>query len=598
MHMPLRRIVALTVLALLAVIGTRLHAAETAAVSVAHIRLSGELDEAPAAEDPLFGHGGENLRMKLERIRKARDDKSVKALYLEIDGIAAGWGKLDELRRAIADFRHSGKKVFAYLEGGESKDYLLALSCDEIAMPEPAWLMLTGMRAEVSFYKGLFDKLGVKADMLQMGDFKGAAEPYTRNEMSPQFRKQMETVLDDYFEKSLVATVAETRKSKGLTADKVKKLIDEGPYSAKAAVAAGLIDRIAYADDFKASFKSLLKADSVKLVKDYEKAKSKDMNLSNPFDLLKLLSPSKPKESKNAKVAIVYATGVITTGKGSAGLLGGESCGSTTLIEAIRKADADKTVKAIVLRVDSPGGSALASDLIWDALVKCKKPVVASMSDTAASGGYYISMAAKKIYAEPGTLTGSIGVVGGKIVTGGLENKVGLTTDIINRGANAGLLSTTTPFSDSERKAMTALMKDTYDCFLTKALEGRKRAGREMTRDQLLELAAGRVWTGRQAKANGLVDELGTVADAVMAARKLAGVSDKDELEVLELPPSRSFIDSLLDSRGDAETETRAVGRVLREVPELANSLRGVDALLRLRGEPVWVMMPCRVVVK
>jgi protease-4 len=465
-------------------------------------------------------------------------------------------------------------------------------------MPESAWLMLTGMRAEVSFYKGLFDKLDIKADMLQMGDFKGAAEPYTRTEMSPQFRKQLEAVLDDHFEKGLVATVAEARKAKGLTADKVKKLIDEGPYGAKEAARLGLIDRVAYLDDFKASFKSLLHAEDVKIVKDYEKAKSKDVNLSNPFELLKLLSPPKPKESKNAKVAVIYATGVITTGKSSISLLGGESCGSTTMIEAIRKAEDDKTVKAIVLRVDSPGGSALASDLIWNELVKCKKPVVASMSDTAASGGYYISMAAKKIYAEPGTLTGSIGVVGGKIVVGGLEKKVGLTTDVITRGANAGLFSTTTPFSDSERKAMTALMKDTYDGFLSKALEGRKRAGRAMTREQLRELAGGRVWTGRQAKGNGLVDELGTVADAVMAARKMAGVPDSEQLDILELPHGRSLLDALLESRADGEADSRALARVLREVPELAGSLRGVDALLRLRGEPVWAVLPCRVTVR
>jgi protease-4 len=598
MLMSLRRTAPLAALALLALAASRPAAAEPAAITVAHIRLTGSLDEAPVAEDPLFGRGGENLRAKLERIKKARNDKAVKALYLEIDGVEAGWGKLDELRRAVADFRASGKKVFAYLEGGESKDYLLALSCDEVAMPEPAWLMLTGMRAEVSFYKGLFDKLGVKADMLQMGDFKGAAEPYTRSDMSPQFRKQLETVIDDYFDKSLVATVAEARKGKGLTADKVRKLIDEGPYSARAAAAAGLIDRVAYADDFKASFKAALKADDVKLVKDYEKAKAKDVNLTNPFELLKLLSPAKAKESKNAKVAVIYATGVITTGKSSGSLFGEETCGSTTLIEAIRKAEEDKTVKAIVLRVDSPGGSALASDLIWEELVKCKKPVVASMSDTAASGGYYISMAARRIYAEPGTLTGSIGVVGGKIVTGGLEKKVGLTTDIITRGANAGILSNTTPFSDSERKAMTALMKDTYDSFVTKALDGRKRAGRTMTRDQLLDLAGGRVWTGRQAKENGLVDELGTVADAVMAARKLAGVPEKDELDILELPHGRSFLDSLLESRGDGESEARVLRRALRDVPELAESLRGVDALLRLRGEPVWAVLPCRVKVR
>ncbi|HKI31222.1 MAG TPA: signal peptide peptidase SppA [Gemmataceae bacterium] len=595
--MPFRRIVALTALALLVPAGARLRAAEPA-VTVAHIRLSGGLDEAPAAEDPIFGHSAENLKMKLDRIKKARDDKSVQALYLEIEGIGTGWGKLDELRHALADFRKSGKKVFAYLEGGESKDYLLAVSCDEVAMPESAWLMLTGMRAEVSFYKGLFDKLGVKADMLQMGEFKGAAEPYTRSEMSPQFKKQLESVLDDYFDKSLVGAIAEARKGKGLTADKVKKLIDEGPYGAKSAAAVGLIDRVAYAADFKASFKATLKADEVKIVKDYEKSKSKDVNLSNPFELLKLLSPTKAKESKNAKVAVIYATGVITSGKSSGSLFGGETCGSTTMIEAIRKADNDKTVKAIVLRVDSPGGSALASDLMWNELVKCKKPVVASMSDTAASGGYYISMAAKKIYAEPGTLTGSIGVVGGKIVLGGLEKKVGLTTDVITRGANAGIFSTTTPFSDSERKAMTGLMKDTYDGFVNKALEGRKRAGHAMTREQLLELAGGRVWTGRQAKANGLVDEVGTVGDAILAARKMAGVPEGDALEILELPESRSFLDALLESRSDSDTEARLLAPLLREFPELAGSLRGVDALLRLRGEPVWVVLPCRVTIR
>jgi protease-4 len=596
MLMPLRRVAALTAVALFTLAVPRAFADKPDPVTVAHIRLAGGLDEAPAGEDPLFGHMGENLRAKLERIKKAKDDKAVKALYLEIDGLGLGWGKLDELRRAVLDFRKSGKKVFAYLEGGEPKDYLLALACDEVAMPEPAWLMLTGLRAEVSFYKGLFDKIGVKADMLQMGDFKGAAEPYTRTEMSPQFRKQLESVLDDYFDQGLVGTVAEARHGKGLTAEKVRKLIDEGPYSARAAAQLGLIDRVSYADDFKASFKTVLKADEVTVAKDYGKAKSKDVNLSNPFELLKLFSPSKAKESKSPKVAVIYATGVITSGKSSGSLFGEETCGSTTMIEAIRQAEKDATVKAIVLRVDSPGGSALASDLMWHELVQCKKPVVASMSDTAASGGYYISMAAKKIFAEPGTLTGSIGVVGGKIVVGGLEKKVGLTTDVIARGANAGILSTEAPFSDSERKAMTALMKDTYDGFLTKALEGRKRAGCEMTRERLLELAGGRVWTGRQAKANGLVDELGTLGDAVMAARKMAGVPEGDTLEIPELPESRSFLDALLESRSDAEL--RALAPLVQQVPDMAESLRGVGALLRLRGEPVWVLLPGRVVVR
>jgi protease-4 len=571
-----------------------LRAAEPA-VTVAHIRLHGTMDEAPVPEDALFGTSQENFRAKLERIRRAKDDAAVKALYLQIDGLDAGWGKLDELRRAVADVRKAGKKVYAYLESGERPDYVVALACDEVAMPESGWLMLTGVRAEVTFYKELFDKVGVTADMLQMGEFKGAAEPFTRREMSPQLRKQLGSMVDDYFDNGLVAAVAEARKGKGLTADKVTKLIDEGPHSAKAALAAGLIDRVAYPDAFEEAVKASLKAETVKVVKDYEKAKEKEFSFTNPLDLLKLMTPSKPASSAKPKVAVIYVTGTIVTGKSGMSLLGGETCGSETLVEAIRQAEADRTVKAIVLRVDSPGGSALASDLIWHELGRCKKPVVASMSDTAASGGYYVSMGARKIYAEPGTLTGSIGVVGGKIVTGGLEKKVGLNTEVIARGAHAGILSGSTPFSESERKVMTALMKDTYEQFLSKALEGRKKAGSDLTREKLESLAGGRVWTGRQAKASGLVDELGTLSDAVAAARKMAGVPEGDELEVLELPRPRPLLDALLDSGLGVELKA---GGLLRESPELARKLRGIDGLLHLRGEPVWAVTPYRIDVR
>src|SRR5207248_8606359 len=236
----------------------------------------------------------------------------------------------------------------------------------------------------------------------------------------------------------------------------------------------------------------------VKVVKNYAKAKAEDIDLGNPFTLLRqLLKPSLPKLSRGPKLALIYAVGPITTGKGGHGLTGASVVGSTTMVEAIRQAEEDSTVRAIVLRVDSPGGSALASDLIWNELRRCKKPVVASMSDVAASGGYYISMGARKIYADPGTLTGSIGVVGGKFALAGLYDKVGLKTEVIKRGAHANILSGDDPFSPSEREAMKALMQDVYDQFLDKALAGRHRAGKKMTREQLVKLAGGRVWTGR-----------------------------------------------------------------------------------------------------
>jgi protease-4 len=578
-----------------------LQAAEPKVATAAHIKLAGSMEEGPVADDPLFGGGVENFKAKLDRIKKAKDDTAVQGLVLHLAGIEASWGKLDELRRAVADFRKTGKKAFAFVEAGDIADYLLALACDEVCMPEPGWLMLTGLRAEATFYKDLLDHLGVKADMLQMGDFKGAAEPFTRDRMSPEFRKQFESVLDDLYEKSVVEVIVQGRPNRKWNAEQVRQFIDRGPYTARAALAAGLIDRVAYADQFQASLKSSLGADELKIAKNYGQAKKDEIDFSNPLTaLMKLLATPKPTVSTRPKVAVIYATGVINTGKSSANPLTGDSVGSTTLIEAIRQAEEDKTVHAIVLRVDSPGGSALASDLIWNELNRCKKPVIASMGDTAASGGYYISMAAQRIYAEPGTLTGSIGVVGGKMVLSGLYDKVGIKTEIISRGANSGILSSTTPFSDSERTAITALMKDTYEQFLNKALAGRKKAGRAMTPSDLEKLAGGRIWTGRQARAHGLVDELGTLDDAIRVARDLGGM-DRDTMpELLLLPKPRSLLDSLLERDASAEMPGLHLRQlpVLRELPEMTRHLGRVEGLLRLHGEPVWVIVPYHVRVK
>src|SRR5262249_44439117 len=248
-------------------------------------------------------------------------------------------------------------------------------------------------------------------------------------------------VLDDFYDNSYVLPIVESltkRTGKAWSAAQVKKLIDEGPYTARKAGDLKLIDRVAYADAIQARVKEDTKAAKVTFVKNYGQAKSDDTDFSNPFSLMmKMLKPTTSKSSGKPKVAVLYATGPIITGKGGSSIIGGSVVGSTTMIEAIRQAEEDETVKSVVVRVASPGGSALASDLIWAELQRCKKPVVASMSDVAASGGYYISMGAKKIYAEPGTLTGSIGVFGMKLVTGDLEKRVGLSSEIIHRGAHA-----------------------------------------------------------------------------------------------------------------------------------------------------------------
>lgn len=575
---------------------------ETKTVGIAQIKLSGSMEEAPPSSDPLFGSLSENFKTKLDRIRKASKDANVHALYLQLDGLGIGWGKLDELSRAIADFRKGGKKVFAYLESGDTKDYLAALACDEVCVPESGWLMLTGMQAEASFYKELFDKIGVQADMLQMGDFKAAAEPYMRKNMSKAARKQLSRVIDDYYEKSLVERIVKTRAGKQFTADKVKELIDQGPYTAQAALKAGLVDRVAYADDYRSELRLALKKENKtehsSFLVDYGKEEKKETTFSDMFRLL-LSTPAKKKGRSHPRIAVIYATGVITTGKSAKGMLGAETMGSTTMLEAIRQAEKDETVKAIVLRVDSPGGSALASDLIWNELKRSKKPIIASMSDTAASGGYYISMAAQKIYAEPGTLTGSIGVVGGKLAIGGTLDKIGINTEVIRRGANAGILSTDKPFSDSQRRAMTTLMKDVYDQFLDKALAGRHKAGKKMTREQLVKLAGGRIWTGRQAKANGLIDELGTLEDAIAAARALTDLPADKEPDLLMLPKSKGFLDSLIEDMGGTRVPQLQMRALLHhQLPELQRKLRGLDGMLQLRSEPVWLTMPYRIEIE
>jgi protease-4 len=574
--------------------------ADKGAATIAHIKFGGALEEKLADEDPFFGATNENLKAKLDRIKKAQTDANVKGLILEIDGLGVGWGKLNELRHAVADFRKSGKKAYAFMESGATKDYLLAAACDEICVPEAGWLVLTGMRAEVSFYKDLLGKLGVKADMLQMGAYKGAAEPLTRSSMSKELRERLESVLDDDFEHEIVGAIVHSRPAKHWTPEQVKKLLDQGPFNAHMALAAGLIDRIVYFDQVQDALKGGLRAERVKLVKNYGQKKGDDVDFANPFAVFaKLFKPPSGGESnKPNKIAVIYATGAIVTGKGGSGFMDGETIGSTTMVETIRKAEEDATVKAIVLRVDSPGGSALASDLIWNELRKSKKPVVASMSDVAASGGYYISMGARKIYAEPGTLTGSVGVVGGKIVLGGLYDKIGIKTEVISRGANSGVFSTTTPFTESEEKALRALMQDIYNQFVDKAMQGRERAGKKFTREEFLQLAEGRVWTGRQAKANGLIDEMGTLDDAVAAAKEMAGLKKDADIDLLILPRPRTFLDILKEGRA----ESRLPGMGLREafggLPEVLTAMKAAGDLLQLRGEPVWLILPHRLEIK
>jgi len=540
----------------------------------------------------LFGELGPNLSGMIDRLDRAAKDEEISAVVLRLRNPSIGRGKLAELRAAIARTRKAGKTVVADVHVASAADYLLACACDEIVMPESGSVMIPGVRAEVTFYKGLLDKVGIKADFLQVGDFKGAAEPMTRTGMSDEFRQQYDALIGDVFDQ-MVETIAADRK---LDPKKVRELIDTGLLSPAAAKEAGLIDTVAYADEFAENLKKKLKVDQVAFHKKYGKKKV-DTDFSGMLGMIKLIElmmgvePTK-RASKNKKIAVVYAVGPIMTGESTTSLFGLQTLGSDTVVKALRTAGDDKTVAAIILRVDSPGGSALASDLIWREIqrVRAKKPVLASMGDTAASGGYYISMGCDKIYAEPGTLTGSIGVVGGKLVLGGLYDKVGLKTEIISRGRNSGLLSAEAPFSDSERKVWQKMLDEVYRQFTTKAAEGRK-----MDVKKLDGLAQGRVFTGRQAKKNGLVDELGTLEDAVQAARKLAGITASQKTELLILPKPTSFFDQLFGGPDASAAFGKAAGQI---APDVARHVGDIATIRRLFAEPAVLILPYRVEIR
>ena len=544
----------------------------------AEIRLTGSYPEHQQMPG-LFGDLVEGLSTCMDRLHQAARDKSIKGVILHIDGLEIGWARLNELQSAIAEVKGAGKPVWARMNDGGNKDYLLAASCDRILMPESGTLMLTGLRAEVMFYKNLFEMFDVKADMLRVGAFKSAAEPYTRSEMSPEFRKEMEEILDDYYA-TMVSQIAAARK---LPEENVKAIIDEGLLSTARAKELGLIDDVAYHDQLSGLIANGDKSVDVRIREDYRRKKpNAELDL---FSLMELLSGgSSQTSSTKPRIAVLRLEGAIVSGNSPMSLFSEASISSDKIVPLIESLGKDENVKAIILRVDSPGGSALASDLIWRALEATNKPVVASMGDTAASGGYYISMGADEIFAEPGTLTGSIGVLGGKIALDGLMKKFGVTTSVIQRGKNSGVMSSVAAFSDSERETMQRMLNTVYEQFTQKAA-----AGRNMEYAVLEALARGRVYTGRQAKAIGLVDQLGTLADAVAFTRKLVG-DEAGKLELEDLPKAQSPLEMLM---GQTAPTGQPFAELAALLPESARpALRHFSVLRQIVDEPVLLILP------
>jgi protease-4 len=503
------------------------------------------------------------LRQTVDLIRRAKTDARVTALVVR--PVAAGplWGQVQEVRAAIEDFKTSKKPVTAFLESGGAGEYYLASAADRIVLMPAGQLDLVGLASYEVFFRGALDKLGVYPDLLHVGDYKTASNTFTERTFTPAHREMTQSLNRDWLNE-LVGAVARARR---LEESAVRAALDRGPYLADAALAAGLVDELAYEDqlDDKAPLQGTQELD----VKRYAEA-----------------GPGSAPSGRDGRIALLYAVGVVASGESSFDSPSGMVLGSETFNRWLRRVRVDPDIDAVVVRVDSPGGSAIASEVIWRELMLTRdvKPLVVSMGDVAASGGYYIAAPAHAIVAQPGTLTGSIGVVTGKFVVAGTLDKLGVATGAVSEGRLAEMYSPFRPFSIEERARVEEQLQATYEVFLDRVAKGRSQEAQKID-----GIAQGRVWTGRQARELGLVDELGGLDDAIRLAGQRARLDPSKDVDLVVYPPKRSLYEILANPMGPAGAGAGLDLLLRRPEARLVDS--AVSTLWRFRrGEPLAIM--------
>jgi protease-4 len=494
-----------------------------------------------------FGGDGQSLLGLYSSLRKAELDPRIERVVVRVRGLGVGWAKAQEMRAAIERLNAAGKQTVALLEveGFGAGGYYVASAAKRVVATPASRSPLLGLAAEYLYFAGLFEKLGVMVEYERAGDYKSAVEPYTAEKMSDATREMTNALLDST-EAEFVADVAEAR---GLEPARVRALLDEAPSSAEELLAAKLIDRVAHYED---------------VVKDEAVVTAEDWALAEPS--------AKPA----ATVALIQGVGMVVTGSGEMTPTGQRVMAADTFVDAVRDAVEDSEVKALLVRIDSPGGSPLASDLMWRALRDARaagKPVIVSMSDLAASGGYYVACAADTIVAQPTTLTGSIGVFVIRPSLGGLLEKVGISTETMQRGARADLLFGSAPLSEGAREVLRKDVTGVYEQFVARVSEGR-----ELEPDAVKKIAGGRVWTGAQAKEIGLVDELGGFYEAAAAVKRAIGVEEGATIALKPFPAAPTLAEQVAKLMRGAQLESasaplRALPRELRELHTLATEL-------------------------
>jgi protease-4 len=548
-----------------------------AANSMLVLRVGGDLAEVSPNDvvGYLRGQRTPTVRAIVDDLRKAKVDARVNAVLLKPTGFDSPfWGKVQEVRDAVLEFKKSGKPVYAYLEYGGDREYYLATAADKVFLMPASPLDLNGVATYELFLRGTLDKIGAYPDLHHIGDYKTAVNTFTEKGYTPA-HKEMDQALNRDLYEQLVRGIADGRKKN--EAD-VRALLDDGPFLPEDALRAGLVDDVKYEDQVEDMLRASRPASNDRRIDGDEYARVSNTSVGL---------------NKGPRIAVIYAAGAITGGKSGFDPLNGPTVGSETLIEYIHQARRDSSLRAIVLRIDSPGGSATASDAIWRALTILKKeradrPIVASMSDLAASGGYYIAMPAHVIVAEPSTLTGSIGIFGGKIVTGGVYEKLGAHIQSTSIGKHAEINSPARPYNADELQKLQEQLQAFYDQFVEKAAESR-----HSTPEKIDQLAQGRVWTGLQAKQNGLVDALGGLDRAIALAKQRAKIAADSEVELVIYPPRKSFYEILTDQFGATGDRMMAGAWLSANLTagemEALRTIRGPLALFR-RGEPLALM--------
>ena len=529
--------------------------------------------------------GGLELRVVTDKLRELAADENVSGLVLRVSGVSMSMATADELRAALIAFKGTDgaqRDLVCHAETLGGVAYYVATACNRIAIAPAGGVEISGAAATPIHLRGMLDKIGVVPDFVNIGDYKGGPEPLTKNKPSAETIETLQALMDTAYA-TQIAAIAESRK---LSAAKVRSLVDRALFTDVEAVDAKLVDEIA-------DFYGFVGA----MDREWQLVRFKQMEEPSFGKIMEFLGMTPPSRPFGPHIAVVYAVGNVVDGRGE-GILGARGeIASRTLSAALRALARDDAVRAVVLRIDSPGGSALASEQILRAVqeVRANKPVIVSMGSVAASGGYYIAARANKIYAEPNTITGSIGVFGGKLVVGDALAKLGIDIYPMGKGKRALMWSIVEPWSTDEREAVRAVMQQTYKTFVTHVAEGRGKSYA-----QIHAIAQGRVWTGADALERGLVDEIGGLDAALAQARRLAEVGDEVDLEIY--PPDPTLLD-LVGSFGQVSAPfglDTTVAAVVRELgPHEAAAVEGVlRQLAQLRDNPVQAALLLPIVVR